>query len=235
MTNRWLPILLLCAGCGAAPPPTSDSPTPTADSAAHVAKVPPVAGIQTFVIVPEQSRASYHANEEFFAGAMKLLGIDAGKVSVVGSTQAIEGQFQFDPEQPAATLGANSFSVRVDTLRSNQQKRDDYMRERRDDGGPSFDMYPTAVFNATSIAGRRSSASGDVEFRLTGDLTLRGITKVVVLDVIGRVAGETFTGSATTGFLLSDFAIGPIEFAEILRVADPVQVTVDFTARAQGR
>jgi len=47
-------------------------------------------GRQTFVVVPEQSKASYLANEEFFAGALKKLGITAGKRTVVGSTQSIE-------------------------------------------------------------------------------------------------------------------------------------------------
>src|SRR5690242_4768564 len=128
-------LIGVMAGCGrreAAPPPATGSGAP-------------VTGIHTFVIVPAQSTASYHASELFLPDALERLGIRAGKAEAVGTTQAIEGQFELDPEQPGATLpGRNTFTVRLNTLTSNQKKRDDYIRQIRDDG-PSFDKYPDAT------------------------------------------------------------------------------------------
>jgi polyisoprenoid-binding protein YceI len=228
-------LLIVCAGCGGGAARNDPAPAGESNVAATDAIAP---GVRTFVIVPKESRASYHANEEFFAGAMKLIGIRAGKAGVVGSTQSIKGQFQLDPSRPASTPGTpgppgpNGFTVEMTTLTSNQKKRDDYLREIRDDG-PSFDAYPSATFVATAIDSSAPGQPGDIDFQMTGELTVREVTRRVVFDVKARVAGDTFAGVATTDLRLSDFGIGPITFANILTVADPVQIEVVFTARAK--
>jgi polyisoprenoid-binding protein YceI len=230
-----LPLVGFLNGCGG-----GESGERPAAAAADSASPPPAAlstvtGPRTFVIVPAQSKASYLANEEFFPGALTLLGIEAGKVPVVGSTQAIDGQFQLDPEQPAAPLGDNTFTVRLNTLTSNQTKRDDYIREIRDDGGPSFDAYPVATFKATAIEGVSKPTAGgrELTLKLSGGLTVRGITKPMTFDVKAQLAGDTLTGVGTSRFQLRDFGIGPITFYDVLTVADEVGIEVQFTARAQ--
>jgi len=231
MKALWLLPVALCAACGGAADSSGDrGPHGTTQTVTAA----PSAGLRTYAIVPGESRASYHANEEFFAGAMKLIGMKPGKVGVVGTTQAITGTFQIDPASPVPRFGENSFSVQLNTLTSNQRKRDDYLREIRDDGGPSFDAYPTATFKATTVTGRPGIGSpGEFDLQLSGDLTIRDVTKRVVFDVKGKVAGDVLTGVGGTKILLSDFGIGPIEFADILSVADPVEIEVAFTARAQ--
>jgi polyisoprenoid-binding protein YceI len=223
-----------CVGCGGGAPASSGEP-PTPPTAGQVATTPQVTGMRTFVIIPSESRASYHANEEFFAGAMKLIGIKPGKMAVVGTTQALEGKFQIDTSSAVPVLGDNTFTVRLNTLTSNQQKRDDYLREVRDDG-PSFDAYPLATFKATALNLEPTRGDrDDVKYALIGALTIRDITKAVNFDVKGRVIGDTLIGEGRTTILLSTFGIGPIEFADILSVADPVDLEVHLTARAQAR
>ena len=188
------------------------------------------------MIVPGESKASYHASEEFFPAALARLGIDAGKAQAVGGTQSIEGQFELDPVRPTTATGDSTFTVRLDTLRSDQKKRDDYLRQVRDDG-PSFDAYPKATFKATAVEGSSgvNAAGRELTLKLTGDLTVREITKREVFDVKAQLSGDTLTGVATTRFLLSDFGIGPIDFQPLVTVADPIGVEVRFTARAQPR
>ena len=219
-----------CGGRDASQPSPASKTTPPSASGSGA----PVAGVRTFVIVPAESKASYHASEEFFPAARARLGIDAGRTQAVGTTQAVEGRFQLDPERPTAPLGENAFTVRVNTLTSNQQKRDDYVRQIRDDG-PSFDAYPLATFRVTAIDGSSSAnASGrELNLKLTGDLTVREITKREIFDVKAQLTGDTLAGVATTRFLLSDFGIGPIDFPPLLAVADPIGIEVQFTARAQ--
>jgi polyisoprenoid-binding protein YceI len=233
-----LPFILALAGCGGrdgSPPPAASDATKTASPQAVEAGAT-VAGVRTFVIVPAESKASYHATEEFFPAALERLGITAGKAEAVGTTQAIEGRFQLDPEQPAAPLGENVFTVRLNTLKSNQQKRDDYLRQVRDDG-PSFDAHPLATFRATAIEGSSApnAAGRELNLKLTGDLTVREITKREVFDVKAQLTGATLAGVGTTRFLLSDFGIGPIDFPPLLAVADPIGLEVQFTARAQPK
>jgi polyisoprenoid-binding protein YceI len=219
---------VLLAGCGAEAPDSSQV------AKEQTAAGPTLTGRHTFAIVPAQSRASYRATEEFFPGALRRLGIEAGKSSVVGSTEAIEGQFELDPDHPTGPVGENSFAVQLTTLQSDQQRRDDYVREIRDDGGPSFDAYPVARFKATAIDGVSVPAEGgrQVTFKLTGDLSVREMTRQVVFDVRSELRGRTLTGRATTTIRLSDFGIGPIDFYDTLKVADEIGLEVDFTARA---
>lgn len=230
-------FIIAAAGCGgrdaAAPPPKADSAKTASEPGGSGA---PLAGVRTFVIVPAESKASYHASEEFFPAALARLGIDAGRAQAVGSTQAIEGRFQLDPERPTTPPGENTFTVRVNTLTSNQKKRDDYVRQVRDDG-PSFDAHPLATFRATAIDGSSAvnAAGRELNLKLTGDLTVREITKREVFDVKAQLIGNALTGVATTRFLLSDFGIGPIDFPPLLAVADPIGIEVAFTARAEGK
>jgi polyisoprenoid-binding protein YceI len=233
-----LPFIVVLGGCGggdtSTPPSTSDEGKATLRQAGESRA--PVAGVRTFVIVPARSQASYHASEEFFPAALARLGIDAGKAVAVGTTQAIEGRFQLDPERPTALLGEHTFTVRVNTLTSSQKKRDDYLRQIRDDG-PSFDAYPLAIFRATAIDGTSgTNASGrELNLKLTGDLTVREVTKREVFDVKAQLTGDTLEGVAKTQFLLSDFGIGPIDFPPLLAVADPIGIEIRFTARAEPK
>ena len=97
-----------------------------------------------------------------------------------------------------------------------------------------FDAYPLATFKATAISIQPSRGdSNRVEYAVAGVLTIREITKPVNFDVRGQVVGDTLIGEGRTTILLSTFGIGPIEFADILAVADPVGLEVHLTARAQ--
>src|SRR5438093_2997712 len=148
LRTAWLVLLLGLAACGRNDGTPADRTTASAPASRAPASgsLPP--GVSTFAIVSEQSKALYLADEEFFAGALKKLGITAGKRRVVGTTRAIDGQFQLDPSRPTAGLGNNKFTVRMNTFTTDQPRRDQYIR----DDGPRFNDYPVATFTGTAIA-----------------------------------------------------------------------------------
>jgi polyisoprenoid-binding protein YceI len=229
---RHLSVLLLfalllagCGGTAATPPPTA-TPEPAAASPGVA-----VAGQRTFVIVPEESRASYLVDEEFFSGALEKLGIPAGAQDIVGSTQAIEGQLQLNLDDLSAALGDNSFQVSLNTLATDQADRDKWIRE----DGPRFDDFPLATFKATSIEGAPAAYNeGDeVSFKLAGDLTIRDVTQPVAFDVTATLTGDTLTGVAATRLRMSEFGIEPPSFANTLTVADEFGIEVQFVAREE--
>lgn len=205
----------------AAPASTAESPT---DAAAG-----PVSGQRTFVIVPEQSKASYIVDESFFGGALAKYGIAAGNSKTTGGTQQITGQLQLNLDNLGAALGDNHFAVKLNTLVSDQDRRDQWIR----DNGPSFNQFPDATFVAKSIEGAPAAYDNgqEVGFKLSGDLTVRDVTKPVTFDVNAKLAGDTLSGTATTRIKLTDYGIEPPNFANTLTVEDEFTIQVDFVAK----
>jgi polyisoprenoid-binding protein YceI len=225
-------VLLVAVACRSTPMPT---PTPVPVTPTLAAKADTgdqaVSGQHTYVIVPAESKASYLVDEEFFDGAFAKYGIKAGLVDVVGSTQEIEGEFQINLDNLASPLGPNRFAVNLATLTTDQDRRDNWIREN----GPQFNKFPLAEFIATAVEGSPESyTQGDeVQFKLSGDLTIREVTQPVTFDVTAKLQGDTITGVLTTRLLMSDFGIDPPNFANTLTVQDEFGIEVSFTAREQ--
>ncbi len=200
-----------------------------AGEAAGAAAGAAIAGVHTYIIVPEESEARYLATEEFFADALEKYGINAGFGDAVGVTQAIEGQLTLDFDDLSNALGENGFTVQMNTFVTGRRTRDNWIRT----DGPRFNDYPEATFVATAIDGAPASyAEGEeVSFQLTGDLTIREVTRPTTFDVTARLEGNTLTGTAGTRILLTDFEIEPPSFINTLTVDNEVGLEVDFTAR----
>ena len=190
-----------------------------------------VSGLHTYLIIPEESTASYLVDEEFFDGALAKFGIQAGLADVVGSTQEIEGELQLNLDDLASPLGTNRFTVNLSGLTTDQQRRDRWIQEN----GPEFSRFPIAEFTATSIedAPATYTEGDEVQFKLVGDLTIRETTQPVTFDVTAKLEGDTITGVATAQLLMTDFGIEPPDFANTLTVENEFGVRIEFTAREQ--
>jgi polyisoprenoid-binding protein YceI len=222
-------VAALLAGCRG-----SDATPPEASGAAFAdnATATPLTGVHAFEIVPEESRAAYIANEEFFSLALTKFGIPAGWAEATGSTQAVEGRFQLDADKPGSWLGENEFAVRMNTFTSDRDMRDNWIREN----GPRFNDYPLATFKATAIDGGPSAYQPGEEFAFTlpGTLTIRQISHPATFAVTARLSGNTLSGTATTRLLMSSYGIETITFFDTLTVADELVLRVDFVARSSA-
>jgi polyisoprenoid-binding protein YceI len=90
--------------------------------------------------------------------------------------------------------------------------------------------YPAATFKSTKV-----EAAGDNKLKVTGDLTVKGITKPVVLDVTLNKAGEhpmkkvpAIGFDATATLKRSDFGVG----AYAPMVSDEVKLSITTEATA---
>ena len=236
MLLRWLVafwMLLGIVGCAQPSVPSPASPTkPAAQTNEMTAPSPqPIGSYRTFVIVPEESRAAYIVDEEFFSAALNKLGIQPGKVKVTGSTQAIEGFIQLNLDDLSAPLGENRFTVRINTLTTDRDDRDRWIREK----GPRLNDYPLATFVATALTDAPSTYTEgeEVTFKLIGDLTIREVTKQVTFEVTASLRGDTLRGVARTRLRMSDFGIEPPSFANTLTVADEFELEIQITAREE--
>jgi polyisoprenoid-binding protein YceI len=89
-----------------------------------------------------------------------------------------------------------TFSLDVNSIDTNQSDRDQHLK--------SADFFDTASFPSIAFAGKLVNQGG--EYQLQGDLTLKGITQQVTLDVTygGTVAdpyGQTKAGFEIEGKL----------------------------------
>jgi polyisoprenoid-binding protein YceI len=68
-------------------------------------------------------------------------------------------------------------SIDTSSINTNVQKRDDHLR--------SADFFDVAKFPAMTFVSKKVARAGKDKLKVTGDLTLHGVTKEVVLDVEG--------------------------------------------------
>lgn len=221
-------LTFFAAGCAAA---ASPGPTPPAPTAASVTAPSPVAGGSSssdsvhLTVVPSKSKAGYRVREQL---ANLNLPSDA-----VGTTSAITGTISGKPD---GTLepSESKFVVDVSTLKSDRSGRDNYLRQNV----LTTDQYQYATFVPTSATGLPSAlpASGQVAFKLIGDLTIRNVTKSVTWDATCQAQSSTEgTCHATTSFTFEDFNLPVPHVFAVLSIEDHIGLEVDVDlVRAGG-
>lgn len=184
---------------------------------------------RTFVVT-DASQASYIVDEEFFADALAKLGINAGRVVVVGTTPGVTGELRLNFGKPELLEGAE-FTVDMTRLRTDQNRRDTWLR----DNAIETVRFPQATFVATAVSGLPATYTEgeEISFQLTGDLTVRNVTNQVTFDVVAALAGNTLRGTATLPLQMTDFGIQPPDFVNTLTVANSFSIEVKIVAQSQ--
>jgi polyisoprenoid-binding protein YceI len=197
--------------------PEEPEPTPTAEPSPT-----PAAKVVSFTIIPGESTVTYEVGEVFIS--------DNNQFNLaVGTTAQITGEIQIDYSNPQNSV-IGPVSVNIYDFSSDANRRDNYIR----DNGLESSKYPLATFTPTKIEGLPESGEEGVDYPLTitGDLTIKEVTKEVTFEAVIRLEGDTLTGSATTTILMSDFGVGPISILGILNTEDVVVLTLNFVAQA---
>lgn len=103
--------------------------------------------------------------------------------NVRGSFTEYEGLLHLDGADPAASTAA--ITIKVASVDTNQAQRDEHLRT-----GDFFavEAHPEITFRSTS-----AQRLGEDSYRMTGDLTIKGTTRPVVLDL-------EYTGTATDAY-----------------------------------
>lgn len=124
-----------------------------------------------------------HSTVEFVAKHMMI-------TNVRGRFPDVEGTIRFDEEN--ITNSSVEATIQVATVTSGSEQRDNHLRT-----GDFFlvEQYPTITFKSTSI-----EPKGDDEYNVTGDLTVRGVTKEVTLSATFEGRGVTPWGAEAIGF-----------------------------------
>ena len=92
---------------------------------------------------------------------------------VRGRFSDFDGTIDFDADRPVAS--SVTLAIQSASIDTNQADRDTHLRSA---DFFSTDEFPTLTFESTGIA-----AAGDGEYQVTGTLTIRGVSKTIVLPV----------------------------------------------------
>jgi polyisoprenoid-binding protein YceI len=124
--------------------------------------------------------------------------------NVKGEFSKVSGTVEYDPKQPKNSKV--EATIDVTTVDTREPKRDEHLRS-----ADFFDVqkYPTMTFKSTKVV-----PAGKEKLKVTGDLTLHGVTKEVVLNVVGPTSpikdnhGNDKSGvSASTTINRKDFGM----------------------------
>jgi len=146
--------------------------------------------------------------------------------TVKGRFAVVEGAVQLDEADPSLV----DVDVRIDaaSIDTREAQRDAHLR--------SADFFDVESHPHITFTSKRPIAGRGSEFKLSGDLTIHGVTKEVVLDVTeeGRGkdpwGGERLGFSATTKIKRSEFGLTwnqALEAGGVL-VGDDIRISLDL-------
>lgn len=156
------------------------------------------------------------------AFSVRHLGIS----NVTGEFSGVTGSGQFDGKNlDKAKVDA---TIDVNTINTRDAKRDAHLK--------AADFFDAAKYPTMSFHSKRFRAMAGGKFSLTGDLTMHGVTKTVVLDGVSTAAvkdpwGNTRVGAtATTRVNRQDFGLTWSKALETgaLVVGNDVDITLDL-------
>jgi len=141
--------------------------------------------------------------------------------TVRGEFGKTEGTVVIDPAD--LTRSTVEATIDVAAVNTRDAKRDEHLR------GPDF--FEVAKFPKITFKSTKVEKAGEGTLKVTGDLTIRGVTKPVVLTVAGPTAeikdpwGNTRRGLSATGKInRKDFGVS---YGPDAAISDEVAITID--------
>jgi polyisoprenoid-binding protein YceI len=170
-----------------------------------------------FVLSPTGSAARYRVRE-------RLVGHDMPN-DAIGETKSVTGAIAFDSSGKVIPQ-SSKFVVDAGTFVSDKDRRDGFVRGRllEAEQYPSIVLVPTAVRGVTLPL----PTSGSRPIEMTGDLTVRGVTRPTTWKGAAQFNDGRVTGSASTAFTFDDIHIEQPRVSVLLSVADTIRLEIDF-------
>ena len=122
---------------------------------------------------------------------------------VSGSFQDFDGKIVVDKAKPEAS--SVEFTIKATSINTNNARRDDHLR--------SPDFFDVAKFPEITFKSTKVTPKGNDAYEVAGDLTMRGVTKPVVLaisylgDIKDQMGNDKAGFEATTTLNRQDFGV----------------------------
>ena len=174
----------------------------------------------------------YEIDPEHVTFAMQVSHI--GYFDMIGLFTEGSGSFTFD--EKALSVSDIKVTVKTASFFSGHQKRDDHVR--------SADFLNAKEFPEMVFIGKSSERTGERTGKINGELTLRGVTRPLSLDVIWNKSGEYPFGGGLFGgkpYVIGLNARGTLNRSDFGMtyavenglVGDRVELILGFEARRQ--
>jgi polyisoprenoid-binding protein YceI len=150
-----------------------------------------------------------HSTAEFAVTHLEVSDVEGTFNKITGSATIDDGDLS--KSRVTASIDMSSVDTGI-------QMRDDDLKSNDFFNVPS---YPTMTFQSTKIW-----KTGDATAKMTGNLTLHGITREVTFDVklLAPAAADRRTAEATTTISRKSFAVGP----DSTLIGDDVSITLEI-------
>jgi polyisoprenoid-binding protein YceI len=148
--------------------------------------------------------------------------------NVKGSFQEFEGTLHLDGENPSKSTA--SLDIKMDSITTGSPDRDGHLK--------SADFFKTDEFPTMTFRSTEAEALGGEDYRITGDLTILGVTKPVTIDLEFNGAAKDPFGNERVGFegkaeiKRSDWGVSwnaALETGGVL-VSDKIKLNFDISA-----
>jgi hypothetical protein len=126
---------------------------------------------------------------------------------------------------------ASSLSISLMTIKSDESLRAEAARETM-----NAYRFPLAEFRPLRTSGLPTPlpATGRWDFRITGTLSVNGISRDLDWDASAERTGGEIKATAKTSFRFGDFAMDVPRRGPVLSIVDEIRLQVDVTARPGG-
>ena len=169
--------------------------------------------VATYTIEPAHSSAHFKVRHLMIA-------------NVRGEFSKIRGTVTFDASNPAAS--SISAEIDVSSLSTREPDRDKHLK--------SADFFDAEKYPTINFQSKKVEADGPEAYKVTGDLTVRGVTREAVLDVTGPTPeikdpwGYTRRGAeAVTKISRKDFgvAFNPLMETGGVVIGDEIDISLE--------
>ena len=207
--------VLSVLACSGGEPQTAFAGSGRAANAAPVESAPGEA--LRFVLAPTGNAVRYRVRE-------RLVGRELPN-DAVGETKSITGGIAID-SSGKVIREASKFVVDAGTFVSDNNRRDGYVRARL----LETEQHPEIVLVPTDVRGVSLPlpTSGNRPIEVTGDLTVRGVTRATTWKGMAQFQNGRLTGSAATAFTFNDVQMEQPRVRVLLSVADTIRLEMDF-------
>lgn len=195
--------------------------SPAAAAAVAVDAEPGRAAVR-FVVAPTGNEARYRVTEQ-------LAGFELPN-DAVGVTGKVSGGFSVD-DKGAIVAGDSRIVVDVTALKSDKDRRDGYVQRRllETEKFPTVELTPTALRGLPLPLPGQQGRAGPQQLEMTGNLTVRGVTRPTIWRVTASYENGKVTGTAATAFTFADFQMEKPRVPVVLSVVDTIRLEYDFT------